>query len=240
MITEELFENRINNFWGYGNLNSPLWFIGMEEGFHGEFGDLEKRFIKTKDKIVVDLKEEMKDLKDHMKWFVPDSPMQRTWGKLIRIILTLNCDAEIDNEQIKEYQRTKLGKLNGDHCILDFMPLPCRSTKEKDWPYAGCRIDYLKSRKKYKKIVMNLRSKLLKKMIEKYSPEMVILYSLKYLKIWRKIIGTPLRKEGTLHYIKIAKTNYFVIRHPIARKPRLSNKDWNEMAMKIKDKVRNK
>jgi len=34
MISKELIEKRINKFRGYGNLNSDIWFIGMEEGFN--------------------------------------------------------------------------------------------------------------------------------------------------------------------------------------------------------------
>ena len=33
MITKEIIEDRIENFLGYGNLDSEIWFIGMEEGF---------------------------------------------------------------------------------------------------------------------------------------------------------------------------------------------------------------
>ena len=44
MITKELIENRINHFFGYGNIESDIWFIGMEEGFDGNLSDLKIRF----------------------------------------------------------------------------------------------------------------------------------------------------------------------------------------------------
>ena len=55
MINNDLIANRIKNYWGYGNLDSDMWFIGMEEGFSGSLHDLEKRFIKTKNKSVTDI-----------------------------------------------------------------------------------------------------------------------------------------------------------------------------------------
>jgi hypothetical protein len=38
-----LIRERIKSFWGYGNLNSPYWFIGMEEGYNAR----DRRFIQT-------------------------------------------------------------------------------------------------------------------------------------------------------------------------------------------------
>ncbi len=55
MITKELVLNRIENFWGYGNLEGKYWFVGMEEGHDLDMGALEKRFIKTANRSVVDI-----------------------------------------------------------------------------------------------------------------------------------------------------------------------------------------
>ena len=32
MITQKLIKRRIENFWGYGSFEAPVWFVGMEEG----------------------------------------------------------------------------------------------------------------------------------------------------------------------------------------------------------------
>ena len=38
-----LVEERIKNFWGYGNFKSDIWFVGMEEGHSGDIESLVKR-----------------------------------------------------------------------------------------------------------------------------------------------------------------------------------------------------
>lgn len=232
MISKELIENRIKNFWGYGNLNSDIWFIGMEEGFHGTLADLENRFNRTKDKSVIDLQNDMADVKDHMKWFLSNSGIQRTWWKLILILLTLKSEENITNDKIKEFQKKEFGRLNSNHCSLEFMPLPCRSTKKKDWFYEQFGIDYLKTRKRYHDKIMPLRIKLFQDLIENYKPKIVICYSFSYIKKWKEIIGCNLSKKKNLYYCKKDKTNFFVIPHPTARG--MTNNDWNEIAQNIK------
>src|SRR3989344_5832651 len=217
MLTKYLIEKRINQFWGYGNLNSDIWFIGMEEGFNGTLIDLENRFNSTKDKSIIDLQQDMKTVKDHMKWFLTNSNIQRTWGKLILILLTLNSDENVDNSKIKEFQRKEFARLDSNHCSLEFMPLPCRSIKEKDWFYDKFNIDYLKTRKKYLNKIMPIRINLFQDLIKKYNPRIIICYSFSYLKKWEEIIGCNLKnKEKNFYYCKLNNTYFFVIPHSTA------------------------
>lgn len=231
MIAKDLIENRINNFWGYGNLNSNVWFIGMEEGFHGSLLGLENRFNKTKNKSVIDLQDGMVDVKDHMRWFSEKSSSQPTWRKLILILLFLE-DKKINNDKIKKYQKEKFGRLKSNHCSLEFMPLPCRSVGKADWFYDKFGIDYLVNRKSYIEKIMPTRIKLFKKLIEKYKPKIVIFYSLSYLKEWKKIIGSDVKKVGDVYFKKSNNTNFFIIPHSTAYGK--TNNDWTKIAKTIK------
>jgi hypothetical protein len=232
MLTTELIKNRINTFWGYGNLNSDIWFIGMEEGFHGNLTDLDNIFNKTKDDSVIDLQDGMTDVQDHMKWFSPNSRIQRTWGKLILILLTLKSDEEVTNDKIKEFQRKEFGRLNSNHCSLEFMPLPCRSIRKKDWFYNKFEIDYLETRKKYLHKIMPLRIKLFQDLIMKYSPKTIIFYSFSYLEKWKAIIGCNLLKRKNIYHCKKDNFDIFIIPHSTAHG--MTNNDWNEIAQNIK------
>ena len=232
MITRELIEKRINTFWGYGNLDSDIWFIGMEEGFHGNLTDLENRFNRTKDKSVIDLQDGMSDVQDHMKWFLPNSNIQRTWSKLILILLTLKSNYKITNYNIKEFQRKEFGRLNSNHCSHEFMPLPCRSIKKKDWFYDKFEIDYLESRRKYLDKIMPLRIKLFQELIKRYNPKIIICYSFSYLEKWKEIIGCNLSKKKNLYHCKKDNTDFFVIPHSTAHG--MTNNDWIEIAQNIK------
>ena len=247
MITKEMIDNRIENFLGYGNLNSEIWFIGMEEGFNGDEQDLGNRFSSTKDKSIIDL-QGMPCVKDHLKWFQPDSPIQKTWRKLILILLVLRSENNIDDKKIKQFQIEKLGRKESNHCILELMPLPCGSTKPTDWKKIYTKfgdklgIDYLKSRQYYlDKVRPNRIEKfkgLVKGLVDKHSPKTIICYGLTYLKEWEEIIG-PGRKEKEieigkrkLYFYKNDKTNFFVIPHPCAWG--LTNNDWLGIASEIK------
>lgn len=232
MLTKELIDKRINNFWGYGNLNSNIWFIGMEEGFGGNMLDLLDRFNRTNNKSIVDLQDGMMDVKDHTKWFLPNPNIQRTWSKLILILLTLNFEKKIDNQRIKEFQKKEFSRRLSNHCNLEFMPLPCRSVKEKDWFYAQLGIDYLKNRKEYLRKVMPIRIKLFNNLIKKYSPKIIICYSFSYLNKWKEICGCNLRKIKNLYYCQNAKTCLFVIPHPVAHG--IKTNEWVEIAENIR------
>lgn len=235
MITKELIENRINHFWGYGNLNSGIWFIGMEEGFHGSLADLESRFNRTKNRVVIDVQDDMADVPDHMKWFLPAcKKMQKTWSKLILILLVLKSEA-FDNEKIKEFQKRNFARINGDHCCLEFMPLPCRSTNKKDWFYDQFGLEYLNNRKEYCAKIMPLRTKLFQELINKYKPKVVICYSLTYLKNWEEIIGSGYEKNKDLYYGKSNSTNFFIIPHSTAHG--MTSQQWLDLAMMIKEKA---
>ncbi len=231
MITQNLIENRIHSFWGYGNLHSNTWFIGMEEGFHGSLEDLEDRLKQTMDKSVIDLQDDMRDVQDHMKWFSETSHVQPTWGKLIFILLSLSFK-NTSNDQIKKYQRKEFGRLKSDHCSLEFMPLPCRSTSKADWFYNKFGIDYLANRKSYIEKVMPTRIILFRKLIDEYNPKVVVMYSLSYKHEWQKIIGCETEKIGDVYYAKQCKTNFFIIPHSTAHGK--TNDDWTKIAETIK------
>jgi len=131
----------------------------------------------------------MTDIQDHMKWFLPNSNIQKTWGKLILILLTLKFNETITNDKIKEFQRKDFGRLKSNHCNLEFMPLPCRSIRNSDWFYNQFKINYLENRKNYIDKIMPFRIKLLQDLIKRYTPKVVICYSFSYLEKWKRIIG---------------------------------------------------
>ena len=44
---QELIDDRIANYWGYGNLDGDRWYVGMEEGHDDDLYALRKRFENT-------------------------------------------------------------------------------------------------------------------------------------------------------------------------------------------------
>lgn len=60
-----LTENRLKNFWGYGNLDATTWFIGMEEGLGKGAPYLMERFLAADGKATVDMRHDMQAVEDH-------------------------------------------------------------------------------------------------------------------------------------------------------------------------------
>ncbi len=232
MITKELIEDRINNFWGYGNLNAPIWFIGLEEGFTGNLDDLEKRLLKTQGKSVLDCHADMLEVTDHIKFYRgTNPPLQSTTKKLIAILFYLKGKTVFDNDDIRRFQGTQFGRLNSDHCSLEFLPLP--NNKSDSWIYDFIGIDYLSSRKKYEQTIFPRRIALFRDIIDKYSPKVVIFYTLKFKDSFESIIGKKADHIGEdVFACKKDNTSYFIITHPTATG--LSNEKWEKISMKIK------
>ncbi len=231
-ISKELIENRINNFWGYGNLNSKFWFMSMEEGTNGNIKDLTQRFNKTQGKSVLDCKKDMLDVPEHIKYYSGTKPpLQSTMSKLIRALLNILNDEKVDIEMIRNFQRDRFGRIDSNHCSLEFMPLPVPNTDS--WIYDCVGIDYLETRDLYNLEIMPLRIKLFNELIVKYEPKTVIFYSLKYFDKWKLISGTELNSIGNrIWYGKRNNTSFFVIPHP--QTFGIKNQDWNNYGKIIK------
>lgn len=235
-MNTDLIEQRIHNFLGYGNIKSNFWFFGMEEGFNGTMKELEKRFINTHHKHTFDAYEDMKDVKDHIKWFSKNPPLQNTMKQLIRLYLSFRNQDNISTDKIRNYQELKFGRLSSDTCSLNLMPLPCKSTNERDWFYDKYNLDYLESRKTYFEKILPLRIKLYRNILSKYNPEVVVFYSLSYLDYWKKIIGKDFKKiNNRLYYAKVNKTNFYVIPHPSAFG--IKNDFWLESGKLIRTQI---
>ena len=232
MISKKQIENRINNFLGYGNIDSNIWFVCMEEGFHGTPEDMNLRFDATKDEGVIDIADDMVNVPDHIKYFLGRNPIQRTWSKLIIMLLAFE-GRNINTELVREYQKNNFGRKNSNHCILDFMPLPSKSVNENDWKYSDLSISYLSTRSEYFQEVAPRRVKLFQNFISKCKPKIIIFSSISYLPYWTEIAQCEFKGLDRFYFSKKDGINYFVIPHPVTRG--LSNSDWEEMALKIKD-----
>ena len=236
-ISKELIEDRINNFWGYGNLNSKYWFIAMEEGTGGNIKELTQRFIKTKGKSVLDCNKDMLDIPEHIKYYSGITPpLQSTTSKLIRVLLNILNDDKVDTEKIRNFQRDKFGRLDSNHCSLEFMPLPVPNTDS--WIYKCVDIDYLSDRQSYNYKIMPKRIKLFHELISNYKPSAVIFSGLTYYDKWEQISNTSFTQIGNkISYSKSNNINFFIIPHPGSY---LKNSDWDEFGKIIKNKISSK
>lgn len=228
-----LIKERIKNFWGYGNLDGDVWFVGMEEGCDGSIPKLIKRFEQTAHGEVFDIYDDMRGDADHMAWFEEGAPTQATYRKLIYLLLYFQTHKVPTLEDIRNYQIRHFGRKNNNHAVLELMPLPARSLKAKDWVYASSGIDRLSSRREYLKKYKPERVQRLRELIQQHKPKFVICYSMVYLEDWREATPVTLKEVITkkLYIAKDDSTVYAVVPHSVAHG--ISNNDWRQIATEI-------
>ncbi len=215
---DQLLDAFVRNFYGYGNYSGQLWFIGMEEGGGNSFTEVAKRLNAWADRGRC----ELEDLAEYhaaigITYLFNDRPkLQPTWNKLIRILLSSHGQTPA-TEQVREYQRASLGRLDGDTCLLELLPLPSPSTGH--WLYARhSRLPYLANRKTYRQVCLAPRISHLQRRIIEYKPRAVVFYGFSYREHWRAIAGVDLVQEWDGVCTGRNRSTLFVMtRHPVAK-----------------------
>jgi hypothetical protein len=228
-----LIQERIKNFWGYGNLDSPYWFIGMEEGYNEDKEILHDRFTATAHKQICDIYDDLKVDPGHVIWFEKGAEIQPTYKRLIEMLLYAETKKHAEKEEVREFQINRLGRKNGNHALLELMPLPSKSVAEKDWLYAESDVEGLSSRKDYLDTYKSDRIEALRNLIKKHKPKYVICYSLSYQEDWQQLTAFPFIEVNPrrLYLARGTDTTTAITPHSVARG--LSNQDWRTIIEKM-------
>lgn len=239
MITPDLIQRRINNFWGYGSLEAPVWFVGMEEGLGPtvDTEELEVRFRSADEKTTIDMRRDMGHLVGHMKWFRKNSPIQATWKYPIALYLYLKNHKIPTQQEIREHQGLVLGDtLKKESSTIELMPLPSQKAHQSTWLYEKYGILGLSSRKEYLATCKPKRVQELKNLVRKYSPELIIFFSVGYLPEWTEVIGEkPKEITKQMYFLKTKKTSFCIL--PQGASFGMSYKRLYEFAEIIKNKI---
>jgi hypothetical protein len=192
----DLLHSFMNTFYGYGNNQADYWLVGMEEGGGNSVENIQLRLQTWKNRG----EHEFEDLAEyHNAIGVPQLftngegfKLQRTWNKLIRILMAVEGH-EPSLDDVKAFQRTKLGRQESNTCLPELLPLPSRSVKEEHWLYGKhSKIDYLTKRESYRKQLAETRANHIRNKIRNAKPpKAVIFYSLSkwYVEWWKYIAG---------------------------------------------------
>jgi hypothetical protein len=105
-----LIQERIKHFWGYGNLNAPYWFIGMEEGYNAETEDLYKRFKASEGKQICDIAD-LKIDPGSYSLFADGAPLNRTYRRLIQMMLYAERKSILIRKLFVTFKLTSLGEV---------------------------------------------------------------------------------------------------------------------------------
>ncbi|MEA3335851.1 MAG: hypothetical protein U9R25_08055 [Chloroflexota bacterium] len=125
LFDDQLLDEFAHQFYGYGNYSGQYWFVGMEEGGGNSFEKVNRRLNTWAHRG----KRELEDVAGYHQaigitdLFSEKPKIQRTWGKLIRIVLS-SQGITPTTERVRAYQRAVLGRPNGETCLVELFSLP--------------------------------------------------------------------------------------------------------------------
>ena len=159
------------DFVGYGRLDAPVWFLGMEEAGGGE----QNIRTRLKFRTVEDCAEAHRTLGIiHRHW--GKRVIQRTWRGMCYIMLRLE-NKPVDTESIREYQAESLGRNGGQTLLVELMPIPKHNIGA--WGYEEL-IPQFKSREDYYRQVKPRRLAYLQTLLQENKPLMAVGYGKAY------------------------------------------------------------
>lgn len=218
LLNDSLLEAFIDRFYGYGNLDAPYWFIGMEEGGGNSLEEISLR-LNTWRERGMRVTEDLVDyhLKLEIDQFFGEKPrLQSTWAKLIRVLHVLEGKSTT-TDALRMTQGSRLGRSDGYSCLLELLPLPSPSTDQ--WLYGiHTSLEFLKDRDTYRTALITKRIDQLRAMIQEHAPKVVMCYGTAYRPHWLKIIQSEVETiEVGKHEVQIGSTGVTwvaIVPHP--------------------------
>ncbi|MEX2564625.1 MAG: hypothetical protein WD431_01630 [Cyclobacteriaceae bacterium] len=249
MELREKLDSFINAFYGYGNLKSDTWFIGMEEGGGNTIEEIKSR-LEVWEALgagnVVDAYEFHKKITDASGknfdfLFRDENPAnQRTWRGLIKLLLSYKAGT-YSADEIKKTQSAGWGRLNSDNCLLELFPLP--SPNAKDFNYTEWLGDFDFDRVNYKKKNVNHRIEGLRNLIKENEPKMVVFYGKAYGDKYKAVAGLDgsdllelkITSDKTAKFFVGNPTSYVFIPHPTSHG--MSDIYYQQLGKELKERI---
>ncbi len=203
------------NFYGYGDISASRWFISMEEGG----GDTKNEIAKRVSTWLSRGRQELEDAQEYCReiglghWFDSHPKIQKTWAASIRILLAIK-DRPIDTESVREFQRTRLGRLDCGHRLTPLFPLPSKSVDQWNYGKWTDSPDF-KSRKKYQSKFETVRTSRISAAIASHKPASIVFYGTSYSHYWKSISKAVFKSDpGGYNIAQTGETSYIICKHP--------------------------
>jgi hypothetical protein len=217
-LDDEVLEAYIQGFYGQGRYSAKYWFVGMEFGGGGSVDEIVGRIQGWHDRGGQEVEDVVgPDGIGAAPWFTSHPPLQPTWAKLIRVVLSAEGPTPT-TEQIRTYQEQRLGRAGGLDCILELLPLPSPGLARWLFYSEHSRLPYLRDRATYTNHVVPLRIAHLQERIGQYHPAAVIFYGAGYTSWWREIAGVDFQ-AAPIAKVAVAEkgpTRFVIMQHPTA------------------------
>src|SRR4051794_34854405 len=113
-LDNALLQSYINDFFGYGNLEADLWFVGMEEGVDNPnepYDEINRRIVQwnLRGRYTVEDLAKYHHAIDISHFFNPGAKLQRTWLGLMKIMHT-SRGILAEKDELLKYQIDKLAR----------------------------------------------------------------------------------------------------------------------------------
>lgn len=178
---------QIERFLGYGKIDAPVVFIGMEEGGYG---------ADEPDKLRADLVKRS-SFKQVEVYDGHKGAIQRTWRVACYLMLRRMGIESPTISQIVDYQDTKFAKHDGDVLITELMPYP--NKKLTSWPEIyGAR----ETREEYFQRLLPKRTALIRDVLTSSKRELIVAYGKGHWKAYADIFGIDLSKSRGTNFLK--------------------------------------
>jgi hypothetical protein len=205
---------RLLTFLGFGNPTAEAVFIGMEEGLTLPPPLEEQLVIRSGFEQLMDLGE---SAKAHPEKFLSGDrpPIQSTWNPIIRILLALEGVRSASTDEVRAYQRDRLGRTGERGALIELLPLPARGIV--DWPYAEIFPEY-PTRERYLAEQKPKRIDLLCKHLA-YGPRIVVAYGSQYWGDYKQLFPThrEWQRSGPFEVADDGKTRVVLTPHLTVR-----------------------
>ncbi len=208
---ESIDWNRIENFIGYGRLNAPVVFVGMEEGVGG--GKNREPDATKNERLIADLVK--RSSYETIRDIEAPSKITSSWGPMCELMLRRdgyfrsNEDQKTYRDRIRQYQKRCLGKADGDTLLMELLPYPRASMMK--WPeaYEG----RFKCEHTYRKVMLARRSEMLKREINAFDRELIVFYGTGYAQTYKDLFKSEWREEDGFHIAKRGNTLAMISPH---------------------------
>ncbi|MCG8533099.1 MAG: hypothetical protein MI749_20925 [Desulfovibrionales bacterium] len=259
-VSQESIDYFCCNYFGYGKLASPIWLLGMEEGFSAKTTSgvttpqkqLWQRIAAFRnEKYVVDLKTTQKLL--YGKSSLEDG-IQKTWNCLVRTLMHLDGvqDAFISTKskraEVRAYQANNLGSSDSNHALIELSPFSAPSIN--DWPYKELTIQgkTYRNRTDLTHFLIE-RTRILNELRTTYQPKVILAYGTEYRDNYSKVLSENAtfkkinltHSDGSTTYFEMCKddiTTMILTQHP-SRRYVMDGSGWlqyfGDLAKYIKD-----
>lgn len=131
--------DRIEAFVGYGNIEAPLVFVGVEEGLAKPEALHEDLLWRSTFKPIMDAKEAHEGIADGPSLFSVKPRRQATWRVMTDVMLRFNGEtfrSKADRrEQRKAYRPLALGRSVANSLLVELLPYP--NKKKAAWRRVG-------------------------------------------------------------------------------------------------------